>query len=169
MPKLAPDSTVAFILAELDRVTLAHSTFTEDALALIVRSSEGVLRAARNVCVASLLEAVDRTRTVDLKQFNRVLLHATPLEASTRTRGIEHASDTARDVVNNLGHGSTVQSMQIPAATASPNSFAVRFVVAPSVRDGWAVRFFDRLLEPEVDIADKLNLRRVAGCKMRGE
>jgi len=75
VPKLAPDSTIAFILAELDRVTLAHNTFTEDALALIVRSSEGVLRAARNLCVASLLEAVrDRTRTVDLKQVNRVLL-----------------------------------------------------------------------------------------------
>lgn len=75
VPKLGPDGTIAFILAELDRVALAHNTFTEDALALIVRSSEGVLRAARNLCVASLLEAVrDRTRSVDLKQVNRVLL-----------------------------------------------------------------------------------------------
>jgi putative transposase len=41
----------------------------------IVRSSEGVLRSAKNLCVASLLEAVrDRTRSVDLKQVNRVLL-----------------------------------------------------------------------------------------------
>lgn len=75
MPKLAPDDMSAFILAELDRVALAHSTFTPEALALIVRSSEGVLRRARNLCVASLLEAVrDRTKTVDLKQVNRVLM-----------------------------------------------------------------------------------------------
>jgi MSHA biogenesis protein MshM len=75
VPKLAPDTTTAFILAELDRVALAHATFTDEALRLIVRSSEGVLRAIRNLCVAALLEAVrDRTRTVDLKQVNRVLL-----------------------------------------------------------------------------------------------
>lgn len=73
--KLAPDATRDFILKELDRVALAHSTFTDDALSLIVRSSEGVLRRARNLSVASLLEAVrDRTKTVDLKQVNRVLL-----------------------------------------------------------------------------------------------
>lgn len=75
MPKLAPDTTIAFILSELDRVALAHSTFTDEALKLIVRSGEGVLRATRNLCVACLLEAVrDRTRVVDLKQVNRVLL-----------------------------------------------------------------------------------------------
>ena len=75
LQRLAPDDTNTFILAELDRVALAHSTFSDDALSLIVRSSEGVLRAARNLCVASLLEAVrDRTKTVDLKQVNRVLL-----------------------------------------------------------------------------------------------
>ena len=73
--RLAPDDTRDFILAELDHVALAHSTFTDEALGLIVRSGEGVLRATRNLCVASLLEAVrDRTKTVDLKQVNRVLL-----------------------------------------------------------------------------------------------
>jgi type II secretory pathway predicted ATPase ExeA len=73
--KLAPDDMTRFILAELDRIALAHATFTADALALIVRASEGILRRAKNVCVASLLEAVrDRTKTVDLKQVNRVLL-----------------------------------------------------------------------------------------------
>lgn len=75
MPKLAPDDMQQFILSELDRVALAHSTFTDEALALIVRSSEGILRAARNLCVSSLLEAVrDRIKVVDLKQVNRVLL-----------------------------------------------------------------------------------------------
>lgn len=75
LPKLAPDDLEAFIHRELDRVTLAHSTFTPEALALIIRSGEGLLRRTRNLCVSALLEAVrDRTRTVDLKQVNRVLL-----------------------------------------------------------------------------------------------
>lgn len=73
--KLAPDDMQAFILGQLDRVVLPHSTFTDEALSLIIRASEGVLRRARNLCISTLLEAVrDRTRTVDLKQVNRVLL-----------------------------------------------------------------------------------------------
>jgi MSHA biogenesis protein MshM len=75
VPKLAPDDMANFIRAQLDRVALPHSTFTADALALIVRASEGILRRARNLCLAALLEAVrDRVRSVDLKQVNRVLL-----------------------------------------------------------------------------------------------
>jgi len=75
VPKLAPEDTTKFILAQLDRVALAHSTFTPEALDLIVRSSEGILRRARNLCLGTLLESVrDRTKTVDLKQVNRVLL-----------------------------------------------------------------------------------------------
>lgn len=75
LQKLAPDDTEKFIRAELDRVALAHSTFSDDALSLIVRSSEGRLRSAKNLCLAALLEAVrDRCRIVDLKQVNRVLL-----------------------------------------------------------------------------------------------
>jgi hypothetical protein len=63
MQKLAPDSVADFIRAELDKVALAHSTFTDDALSLIVRSSEGVLRRARNLCLSALLETVrDRTK-----------------------------------------------------------------------------------------------------------
>jgi type II secretory pathway predicted ATPase ExeA len=75
LPKLAPEEMTAFMLDQLDRVALAHSTFTPEALDLIVRSSEGILRRARNLCLGTLLEAVrDRTKTVDLKQVNRVLL-----------------------------------------------------------------------------------------------
>ena len=75
IPKLAPDDMQSFILGELDRVALAHRTFSDDALALIIRSSEGLLRRARNLCIATLLEAVrDRTKVVALKQVNRVLL-----------------------------------------------------------------------------------------------
>jgi MSHA biogenesis protein MshM len=75
MQKMAPDSLSDFIRGELDKVALAHTTFTDDALSLIVRSSEGVLRRAKNLCLGTLLEAVrDRTKVVDLKQVNRVLL-----------------------------------------------------------------------------------------------
>jgi type II secretory pathway predicted ATPase ExeA len=75
LPKLAPDDVADFIRAELDRAGLPHAVFSDDALALIVRASEGVLRRVRNLCLGALLEAVrDRDRTVDLKQVNRVLL-----------------------------------------------------------------------------------------------
>ena len=75
LQKLAPDDLAKFIERELDRVALAHTTFSADAMALIVRSSEGLLRRARNLCISTLLEAVrDRTRTVELKHVNKVLL-----------------------------------------------------------------------------------------------
>jgi type II secretory pathway predicted ATPase ExeA len=75
MPKLAPDDMEAFILDQFDRVGLGHNTLTPEALALIVRSAEGILRRARNLCLSCLLEAVrDQTKTVDLKHVNHVLL-----------------------------------------------------------------------------------------------
>ncbi len=75
LQKLAPDDAIQFILTQLDKVALGHNTFTDQALHLIARSSEGVLRRIRNLCVASMMEAVrDQTKTVDLKQVNRVLL-----------------------------------------------------------------------------------------------
>ncbi len=75
LQKLTPDQTKEFILGELDRVALSHRTFTEEAIDLITRSSEGVLRLAKNLCVVTLIEAVrDQTKIVDLKQVNRVLM-----------------------------------------------------------------------------------------------
>jgi len=75
LPRLAPETIEAFILAELDRAGLGHNTFTADALALIVRSGEGLLRRTKNLCLGTLIEAVrDQARTVDLKQVNRVLI-----------------------------------------------------------------------------------------------
>ncbi len=72
---LSPDDIEKFIYGQLDRVALAHSTFTPEAIGLIARSSEGRLRATRNLCIGGLMEAVrDQTRVVDLKQINRVLL-----------------------------------------------------------------------------------------------
>jgi hypothetical protein len=64
-----------FILGQLDRAGLPHSTFSGNALSLIVRSSEGVLRRARNLCISSLLEVVrDKVREVGIKQVNKVLM-----------------------------------------------------------------------------------------------
>lgn len=75
MRKLNPDDMQSFILSQLDRVKLGHNTFTEDATDLIVRSSDGILRHARNLCLSCLLEAVRaRTKTVDLANVNRVLI-----------------------------------------------------------------------------------------------
>jgi type II secretory pathway predicted ATPase ExeA len=75
LPRLSPETIEAFILGQLDRAGLGHNTFTAEALALIVRTGEGLLRRSRNLCLSSLIEAVrDQTRIVDLKQVNRVLI-----------------------------------------------------------------------------------------------
>jgi MSHA biogenesis protein MshM len=72
---LAPAALTDYIHASLDRAGLPHHTFTDDAAALILRVSEGTLRAVKNLCVGSLIEAVrDRTKTVELKQVNAVLM-----------------------------------------------------------------------------------------------
>ena len=42
---------------------------------LIVRSSEGVLRRTRNLCISAMLETVhDRQQVVGIEQVNRVLM-----------------------------------------------------------------------------------------------
>lgn len=75
LPKLGPDQIDSFIKEQLNLCGLAHSTFAPEALDLIVRSSDGILRRARNLAVACLLEAVrDQTKTIDLQQVNAVLL-----------------------------------------------------------------------------------------------
>lgn len=75
IPRLAPNQITEFILAQLDLVKLGHNTFSEDALCLIARASEGFLRLARNLSISSLIEAVrDRKKQVDLEIVNRVLI-----------------------------------------------------------------------------------------------
>ena len=69
------DQMKAFILSQLDRAGLGHNTFSEGALELIVRSADGILRWARNLCLSCLLEAVrDRNKTIDIDIVNRVLI-----------------------------------------------------------------------------------------------
>ena len=75
LPRLSPETIEQFILSQMDRAGLGHNTFTAEALSLIVRSGEGLLRRTRNLCLSSLIEAVrDQTRIVDLKQVNHVLV-----------------------------------------------------------------------------------------------
>src|SRR5580704_7278773 len=73
--RLNADDMRDFILRELVRAGLGHNTFTRPAVDLIVRSADGVLRQARNLCVGCLIEAVrSANRTIDIDNVNRVLL-----------------------------------------------------------------------------------------------
>lgn len=73
--RLCADDMRAFLLRELDRAGLGHNTVTQPAIDLIVRSADGVLRKARNLCMGCLIEAVRAaTKTIDVGNVNRVLL-----------------------------------------------------------------------------------------------
>jgi len=75
MKRLNPDQMHDFILSQMDSAGLGHNTFSEDALSLIVRSADGILRRTRNLCIGSLLEAVRaQKKTVDIDLVNRVLI-----------------------------------------------------------------------------------------------
>ena len=74
MQKLTPDQLEDFIFSQMDKVGLGHNTFTEDAIHLIVRSCEGTLRRARNLCLSCLLEAVrNREKQINIAVVNSVL------------------------------------------------------------------------------------------------
>lgn len=73
--RLEPDAMRDFLLGQLDRVGLPHNTFTQPAVDLIVRSADGVLRRARNLCVGCMIEAVrSANKTIDIDNVNRVLM-----------------------------------------------------------------------------------------------
>jgi type II secretory pathway predicted ATPase ExeA len=73
--RLNADDMRDFILRQLDRIGLPHNTFTRAAVDLIVRSADGVLRLARNLCVGCMIEAVrSANKTIDIDNVNRVLL-----------------------------------------------------------------------------------------------
>ncbi len=75
LQKLAPEDIKACVFDQFDRAGLGHNTFTEEAMNLLIRSSDGILRRARNLAVCSLIEAVrDGSRSVDINQVNRVLM-----------------------------------------------------------------------------------------------
>ena len=74
--RLGDEAMREFIERQLDRIGLAHNTFTAGATELIVRTAEGVLRRCRNLCLASMLETVRTSAgtTIDIDVINRVLL-----------------------------------------------------------------------------------------------
>ena len=75
LKKLNPDDMEDFILKELSVAGLPHNTFTEDALSLVVRSSDGILRRARNLCLSCMIEAVrSRKKPIGIDTVNRVLI-----------------------------------------------------------------------------------------------
>lgn len=73
--KLNPDDMEKFIFGQLDQAGLPHNIFTEDGLALVIRSCDGALRKARNLCLACMVEAV-RTgkKTIGIENVNGVLI-----------------------------------------------------------------------------------------------
>ena len=72
---LAPDAIESYLHDQLDQAGLPHNTFSEEAVALLIRISEGVLRTVRNLSIGALIEAVrDQTKTVGIKQINAVLM-----------------------------------------------------------------------------------------------
>lgn len=75
LKKLNPDDMEIFITNELDIAGLPHNIFTENALALLIRSSDGILRKARNLSLSCMIEAVrSRKKTIDIEIVNRVLI-----------------------------------------------------------------------------------------------
>ena len=75
LPKLGPDDMENFILAQLDKAGLPHNTLTQEALGLIVRSCDGILRNTRNLCLSCMIEALRRQRkTIGIDTVNSVLI-----------------------------------------------------------------------------------------------
>ncbi len=75
LKKLNPDDMETFITREFDTAGLPHNTFTENALSLLVRSSDGILRNAKNLTLSCMVEAVrSGKKTINIDNVNRVLI-----------------------------------------------------------------------------------------------
>ena len=65
--------TQQFIYQQLDKAKLPHHTFTNEAIDLICKTSLGNLRATKNLCISSMMEAVRmQSKNVDHPQVNKV-------------------------------------------------------------------------------------------------
>jgi MSHA biogenesis protein MshM len=74
LKKLPAEDIKTFILDQFDRANLGHNALSDDALDLITRSSEGILRRAKNLTVSSLIEVIrDQERQVTIEHVNRIL------------------------------------------------------------------------------------------------
>ncbi len=75
LKKLTPDDIQSFITHELDKAGLPHNTFSENAISLIARSSDVILRKSKNLCLSCMIEAVrSRKKIIDIDNVNRVLI-----------------------------------------------------------------------------------------------
>ncbi|MFZ2634084.1 MAG: AAA family ATPase [Desulfosalsimonadaceae bacterium] len=75
LKKINADDMEKFIIRELDTAGLPHNIFTENAFSLVIRSSDGILRKARNLCLSCMIEAVrGRNKTITIDTVNRVLI-----------------------------------------------------------------------------------------------
>lgn len=75
LKKMNPDDMEQFITSQLDKAGLPHNTFTQRALALLVRSSDGILRNARNLALSCMVEAVrSGIKKIDIDNVNKVLI-----------------------------------------------------------------------------------------------
>jgi MSHA biogenesis protein MshM len=75
LKKLTAEAMETFIASQLDAAGLAHNIITEDAMALICRSCEGILRTARNLTLACMIEAIrGRDKIIGIANVNRVLI-----------------------------------------------------------------------------------------------
>lgn len=73
--KINADDMEEFIIRELDTAGLPHNIFTENALSLLIRSSEGILRKARNLSLSCMIEGIrSRNKTINIDTVNRVLI-----------------------------------------------------------------------------------------------
>lgn len=73
--KLTDEDIRRFILDQFDRCGLAHNRISDDALALIARSSEGLLRNAAHLTLAALHHTVrDQQKTCGLAHVNSALM-----------------------------------------------------------------------------------------------
>lgn len=75
LKKLNADDMEAFIYRELTVAGLPHNTFSENALSLLIKSSDGLLRNARNLALACMVEAVrKRSKFINTQIVNTVLI-----------------------------------------------------------------------------------------------
>jgi MSHA biogenesis protein MshM len=75
LKRLTAEASAEFVRTQFDRCGLPHNTIDEDALALIARSGDGLLRATRNLTLACLIEAVRaQSRHINLERVNRALM-----------------------------------------------------------------------------------------------
>jgi type II secretory pathway predicted ATPase ExeA len=72
---LNDDDMQTFIIDQLTHAKMGINTFTEDAMALIIRTVEGNLRLCRNLCLAALTQAArDTQKTVTTTHVNHALI-----------------------------------------------------------------------------------------------